>query len=155
MFPQDTGRREGEGARGFGRVRRAAFLSRLGRRLRRRLSGRAPVCSCSAERWKRVYGTFLEGQALPPVELYKPGGAYFVVDGNHRVSVARSLQRGGGRGCPRHRVRVSGRRGTPFTATFGKGLSAKFALTEFQEIRARWTARAARSRCVFRIGACR
>jgi hypothetical protein len=26
---------------------------------------------------------------LPPVELYKIGDAYFVVDGHHRVSVAR------------------------------------------------------------------
>ena len=51
--------------------------------------GFLPVCSCSAERWKRVYEAFLEGKNLPPVELYKVGGAYFVVDGNHRVSVAR------------------------------------------------------------------
>jgi hypothetical protein len=27
---------------------------------------------------------------LPPVELYKLGDAYFVKDGNHRVSVARA-----------------------------------------------------------------
>lgn len=48
-----------------------------------------PVCSCSAGRWKRVYGALLQGKTLPPVELYKVGDAYFVVDGNHRVSVAR------------------------------------------------------------------
>lgn len=136
-MPRDTGRHEDEGSRGFGRARRAAFLSHLARRLRQRLSGKAPcceslpcfeeelanrdlkrkvrvsetvevaaivgsvgrcgaldagflpVCSCSAERWKRVYEAFLEGKALPPVELYKLGGAYFVFDGNHRVSVAR------------------------------------------------------------------
>ena len=29
------------------------------------------------------------GKFLPPVELYKLGGEYFVLDGNHRVSVAR------------------------------------------------------------------
>ena len=52
-------------------------------------AGFLPVCSCSRERWKRVYGAFLEGKVLPPVELYKLGGVYFVVDGNHRVSVAR------------------------------------------------------------------
>lgn len=46
-------------------------------------------CSCSAERWKRLYAAFLEGKTLPPVELYKVGGAYFEADGNHRVSVAR------------------------------------------------------------------
>ena len=52
-------------------------------------AGFLPVCSCSAERWKRLYAAFLEGKTLPPVELYKVGGAYFVADGNHRVSVAR------------------------------------------------------------------
>ena len=30
-----------------------------------------------------------EGEELPPVELYKLEEAYFVVDGHHRVSVAR------------------------------------------------------------------
>jgi hypothetical protein len=48
-----------------------------------------PACSCTADRWRSVYGALLEGKTLPPVELYKLGGAYFVVDGNHRVSVAR------------------------------------------------------------------
>jgi hypothetical protein len=38
------------------------------------------------ERWQRVME--LQG-SLPPVELYKVGEVYFVVDGNHRVSVAR------------------------------------------------------------------
>jgi len=52
-------------------------------------AGFLPVCSWSAERWKRVYEAFLEGKPLPPVELYKVGGVYFIVDGNHRVSVAR------------------------------------------------------------------
>ncbi len=52
-------------------------------------AGFLPVCSCSAERWKRLYAAFLEGKTLPPVELYKVGGAYFVADDNHRVSVAR------------------------------------------------------------------
>jgi hypothetical protein len=37
-------------------------------------------------RWKRVKK--LEGR-LPPIELYQVGEVYFVVDGNHRVSVAR------------------------------------------------------------------
>lgn len=33
-------------------------------------------------------GAFREGRALPPVALYKVGEEYFVMDGNHRVSVA-------------------------------------------------------------------
>ena len=32
---------------------------------------------------------FHRGEDLPPVSLYKLDGAYFVLDGNHRVSVAR------------------------------------------------------------------
>ena len=41
------------------------------------------------ERWKRVDRAFHRGVDLPAVELYELGGSYFVVDGNHRVSVAR------------------------------------------------------------------
>lgn len=48
-----------------------------------------PDCSCSAERWRSVDRAIREGRPLPPVELYKLGDAYFVVDGNHRVSVAK------------------------------------------------------------------
>ena len=44
------------------------------------------------ERWQRVEQMVTTGRELPPVELYKVGQAYFVRDGNHRVSVAR--QRG-------------------------------------------------------------
>ena len=51
--------------------------------------GFLPVCSCLGERWRGVDRAFLEGRSLPPVELYKVGGKYFVFDGNHRVSVAR------------------------------------------------------------------
>ena len=43
------------------------------------------------ERWSEVE-ELAEGPAgFPAVELYKVGDAYFVVDGHHRVSVARSL----------------------------------------------------------------
>ena len=40
-------------------------------------------------KWKRIDRAFHRAQDLPPVELYKIGDAYFVVDGHHRVSVAR------------------------------------------------------------------
>lgn len=43
------------------------------------------------ERWSRVYAAANSMSGLPPVELYKVGDAYFVRDGNHRVSVARQL----------------------------------------------------------------
>ena len=42
------------------------------------------------ERWAGVRAAFLEeGAGLPPIEVYKVGEAYFVIDGNHRVSIAR------------------------------------------------------------------
>jgi hypothetical protein len=40
-------------------------------------------------RWKRVDRAYHRGRDLPPVSLFKVGDAYFVEDGNHRVSVAR------------------------------------------------------------------
>jgi hypothetical protein len=40
-------------------------------------------------RWKRVDRAYHRGQDLPPVALFKVSDAYFVEDGNHRVSVAR------------------------------------------------------------------
>lgn len=43
------------------------------------------------ERWEDV-ATLAEGhRGFPPVQLYRVGDVYFVVDGHHRVSVARSL----------------------------------------------------------------
>ena len=41
-------------------------------------------------RWERVDRAQLEDVPLPAIQLYEIGGAYFVRDGNHRVSVARS-----------------------------------------------------------------
>jgi hypothetical protein len=51
--------------------------------------GFMPAKASMAERWKRVDRAFHRGVELPPVRLYKLGDAYFVEDGNHRVSVAR------------------------------------------------------------------
>lgn len=50
-----------------------------------------PRTDADKSRWVgvKVAMTGLEG--LPPVELYRIGDAYFVRDGNHRVSVARQL----------------------------------------------------------------
>ena len=39
------------------------------------------------ERWARVKTAFAEG--LPAIDVYKVGEVYFVLDGNHRVSIAR------------------------------------------------------------------
>src|SRR5512138_1188212 len=41
------------------------------------------------QRWARVKAAMEDGVDMPPIEVYKVGEAYFVVDGNHRVSIAR------------------------------------------------------------------
>jgi hypothetical protein len=41
------------------------------------------------DRWSRIDRAYHRGVELPAVSLYKIGDAYFVRDGNHRVSVAR------------------------------------------------------------------
>lgn len=43
------------------------------------------------ERWARVKLAASDMAGLPPIEVYKIGEAYFVKDGNHRVSVARQM----------------------------------------------------------------
>ncbi len=43
------------------------------------------------QRWARVLAAASDLAGLPPIEVYKIGDAYFVKDGNHRVSVARQL----------------------------------------------------------------
>jgi hypothetical protein len=40
-------------------------------------------------RWQRIDELVTTGRELPPIDLYKVGQAYFVRDGNHRVSVAK------------------------------------------------------------------
>ena len=40
------------------------------------------------ERWERVDRAMMAGET-PPIEVYQVGDAYFVLDGNHRVSIAR------------------------------------------------------------------
>jgi hypothetical protein len=40
-------------------------------------------------RWRRIDEIMHRAEELPPISLYKIGDAYFVQDGNHRVSVAR------------------------------------------------------------------
>ena len=48
-----------------------------------------PTTSISRERWARINAAQRRGETVPPVRLRKVGGMYFVVDGHHRVSVAR------------------------------------------------------------------
>jgi nucleotide-binding universal stress UspA family protein len=43
------------------------------------------------QRWARVKQAMTGQGGLPPIEVYKLGDVYFVLDGNHRVSAARQL----------------------------------------------------------------
>jgi nucleotide-binding universal stress UspA family protein len=43
------------------------------------------------QRWMRVKTAMTHTGGLPPIEVYQIGQVYFVLDGNHRVSVAREL----------------------------------------------------------------
>jgi dienelactone hydrolase len=49
----------------------------------------SPRQSGLSDRWRKIDHLVVSGGGAPPVELYKVGQAYFVRDGNHRVSVAR------------------------------------------------------------------
>jgi len=42
-------------------------------------------------RWLSVASARLSGKELPPVEVIRMGGVYFVQDGHHRISVAKAL----------------------------------------------------------------
>jgi len=48
-----------------------------------------PTQDATSGRWRKINRAFYNEVGLPPVQLYKVGDAYFVLDGNHRVSVAR------------------------------------------------------------------
>ncbi|GAB4578677.1 MAG: universal stress protein [Anaerolineales bacterium] len=50
-----------------------------------------PLRDTDRERWARVKLVIEDLSGLPPIEVYQIGEAYFVADGNHRVSIARQL----------------------------------------------------------------
>jgi hypothetical protein len=52
-----------------------------------------PVTRRLRGRWTRIYTAMVEGDELPPIDVYRVDDAYYVIDGHHRVSVARSLGR--------------------------------------------------------------
>jgi hypothetical protein len=50
-----------------------------------------PLSDLTRRRWESVADMLEAGRALPPVQLIKVGGEYFVRDGHHRISVTRAL----------------------------------------------------------------
>ena len=53
-----------------------------------------PKKDSDQERWARVKTAVLDMSGMAPIDVYQIGEAYFVRDGNHRVSVARRLGTG-------------------------------------------------------------
>lgn len=49
-----------------------------------------PLEDSDENRWSRVK-TLVEMKGLDPIEVYQVGDVYFVLDGNHRVSIARQM----------------------------------------------------------------
>jgi hypothetical protein len=50
-----------------------------------------PTSRTSRQRWERLARASRTGEVIPPIDVYQVGDYYFVRDGHHRVSVARSL----------------------------------------------------------------
>jgi hypothetical protein len=55
--------------------------------------GFRPTSQRLRSRWERIAAAQRRGEAMPPVSLFKVGDLYFVRDGHHRVSVAKSQGR--------------------------------------------------------------
>ena len=53
--------------------------------------GFLPRQDSDSDRWARVKVAVTELGGLPPIEVFEIGEVYFVLDGNHRVSVAREV----------------------------------------------------------------
>ena len=51
-----------------------------------------PKKRVSEERWSQISALARGMRGFPPIDVYKVGEAYFVLDGNHRVSVANQLK---------------------------------------------------------------
>jgi hypothetical protein len=50
-----------------------------------------PATNRIASRWERIARTHREGHPLPPISVLERPDGYYVLDGRHRVSVARAL----------------------------------------------------------------
>jgi hypothetical protein len=54
-------------------------------------AGFRPATNRIAARWQRVALAHRRGHALPPITVTERSDGYYVIDGRHRVSVARAL----------------------------------------------------------------
>ena len=49
-----------------------------------------PTSQVPRQRFERIAADVRRGRGMDPVELYRCGGEYYVVDGHHRIAVARA-----------------------------------------------------------------
>jgi hypothetical protein len=49
-----------------------------------------PTSQLPRERFERIAAEVRSGRGMDPVELYRCGGDYYVLDGHHRIAVARA-----------------------------------------------------------------
>jgi len=53
-----------------------------------------PMANRQRERWSRLYAFMVAGVGdVPPIDVYQLEDTYYVIDGHHRVSIARALGR--------------------------------------------------------------
>jgi hypothetical protein len=50
-----------------------------------------PTSEVPRTRFERIAADILSGRGMDPVDLYRCGGQYYVLDGRHRIAVARAL----------------------------------------------------------------
>ena len=50
-----------------------------------------PTSEVPRTRFERIATSILSGHGMDPVDLYRCGGQYYVLDGRHRIAVARAL----------------------------------------------------------------
>lgn len=53
--------------------------------------GFRPTTARTQSRWERLAMAMRRGDRIPPIDVFKVGDLYFVQDGHHRVSVAKTL----------------------------------------------------------------
>ncbi len=78
--------------------------------------GFLPINRRLRDRWTRIYRAMVEGDELPPIDVYKLDDYYYVIDGHHQglggaIPGSPRHQRAGGRGQDTSAGRLPRRRG--------------------------------------------
>lgn len=90
----DAARQEGRADRGVSEIPLDQIVGSAGEAKTREFDAAfLPTSRRLRHRWARVYAAMAEGADVPPIDVYRVGDSYYVIDGHHRVSVARSLGR--------------------------------------------------------------